>query len=235
MPAWRVNHRSLVLRQYDVGGVDSPHVASSVQHLVLSQEERADITKSDAFIAAVHMGPPLRSTPRLAYAIDSFGTVSLEPGEIRQVMEFVDERLLEFQAQRKRTERPSLRRQAEDQYIIDPASKEPDSSKPYWRFSCAGFVMEAYSWAGLQLLVDRNTHGFPTVTVDRLKEAYPSHADDLEDPDFRARMGLIGDGPWAVVLAGYIINALNRISTDIRSTPYLPNQGDCCFPSQTQA
>ena len=42
-----------------------------------------------------------------------------------------------------------------------------------------------------------------------------------------------GDGPWPVVLAGYVLNSLNRDEDEIRSAPYNATAGDEFFPPRT--
>ncbi|HVA46794.1 MAG TPA: hypothetical protein VNH11_10555 [Pirellulales bacterium] len=61
-------------------------------------------------------------------------------------------------------------------------------------------------------------------------DAYPWAKDRLDDPAFRREMG-IGEGDrWPVVLAGYVVNALNRAVELIRQAPYEPMRGDEFFP-----
>ena len=69
----------------------------------------------------------------------------------------------------------------------------------------------------------------PDVSIETLKQAYGHHAEFLDDPEERAKFGLSGDGPWPVVLPGYIFHAMNRSAAEIRSQPYLPTAGDEYF------
>ena len=47
-------------------------------------------------------------------------------------------------------------------------------------------------------------------------------------------MGIdIGDR-WPVIMAGYIVNSLNRSADEIRQTPYRPRSGDEFFPTRYQ-
>lgn len=48
----------------------------------------------------------------------------------------------------------------------------------------------------------------------------------------RETYGIPGDGPWPVVLAGYVINSLDRSEEDIRRDPHAARAGDEYFPSR---
>ncbi|NQV26715.1 MAG: hypothetical protein HQ518_20375 [Rhodopirellula sp.] len=98
------------------------------------------------------------------------------------------------------------------------------------RFSCAGFVLEAYRAAEIQL-VHPNVP-FPAASDEQLKHAY-SNLFDLEaaNPQVRKRIGFIdradlgltGDGPWSVLLPGYLFHAGSKATADIpRPAPFAP-------------
>ncbi len=72
----------------------------------------------------------------------------------------------------------------------------------------------------------------PVVGLDALKAQYPGFARLLDSPRVRDEFGIGGDGPWPVVLAGYILNGLARPETEIRTTPYLARPGDEYFPAR---
>jgi len=123
------------------------------------------------------------------------------------------------------------------QYVICPHVKEvrrEDQTVVYRRFSCVGFVLEAYREAQIDLL-RTNVALLPLVGLDALKVQYPVFAPLLNSPRVRAEFGIGGDGPWPVVLAGYVINALDRPETAIRSTPYRATAGDEFFPTRAPA
>jgi hypothetical protein len=168
-------------------------------------------------IAIVHMKPPLQSEDR--FPIHAFGRADLQVGELRQIGVFIDEQASEYEADK-------IRRG--HQYTILPHCKESDATCSVRRFSCAGFVIVAYSYAGIEL-VTTNTASLPVVSLEALIRAYPSFERNLKSTAERAKFGLIGDGPWPVILAGYIVNALNRSSEEIRREPYIPRVGDDYF------
>jgi hypothetical protein len=119
-----------------------------------------------------------------------------------------------------------------DQYIICPHLKEvhrEDQTVLYHRFSCAGFVLEAFREAEINILWT-DLAPLPLVGPDALKTQYPEFAKILDRLREREKLGIPGDGPWPVVLAGYVLNALARPEREIRNTPYLPRAGNEFFP-----
>jgi len=223
MPAQRLSSHPVAVRKYDVAGQDSETKRYFVRHVGLADEERDDV-RANTELSLVHMGPPLErrtsGTP-----IHALGTASLTAGQIRQMGVFVDEHLSEYEAEKIRTDR---------QYVIHPHVREPDADVPCRRFSCAGFVVEAYRDAGIELLVTEPAV-LPRVTVDTLVNAYSDQVRALRNPAVRFVFGLEGDGPWPVVLAGYVLNALNRTVGEIHSGPYIPASGDEFFPAHSSS
>lgn len=117
------------------------------------------------------------------------------------------------------------------QYIVDPPWHDVRDSvtgvRRYRRFSCAGFVLDSHLQIDIELL-DLDDGVLPEVDKKMLESAYPDVARkgaDLED------YGVGGDGPWRIVLAGYVLHALNRPSERIRHEPYQAQSGDELFPS----
>lgn len=225
MPAFRLDGVTVRIGIYDVASLDSPTIEHFVAHVGLSNDDGKDLgTESEARrISMVHMMPPLRNDRHL-WEISAIGTAGLTPGEVQQIRVFCQHRKNEFDANKVRRE---------EQYVIRPHERKPDSEHPYHRYSCAGFVIEAYHWAGLELLMLYDD-SLPDVSLDTLKAAYPSYAEKLDDPAERARLGLDEAGRWHVVLAGYVLNALARRSEDIRTTPYIAQPGDDFFPPRTR-
>ena len=79
------------------------------------------------------------------------------------------------------------------------------------------------------LAIDEET--LPEVPRQTLEAAYPVF---LDNPDRRERLGLQGDGPWRVVLAGYLLHALDRTGDEIRAEPYVAKSGDEFFVGPTR-
>ena len=70
----------------------------------------------------------------------------------------------------------------------------------------------------------------PLVTLETLAIAYPDLSQALQSPNTRLRFGLTGDGPWPVVLPGYVLNSLTRSAPEIRQEAVVPISGDEFFP-----
>jgi len=176
----------------------------------------------------VDMGPPLR--PAADMSADVVCTSSLNVGEIAKIKEFVERHRGEHEAVRIKGPKGLL--EAIPQiYCVHPHQTEYrdqlSGDLVRMRFSCAGFVFEAYRSARL-VLFDPAT--LPKVDLQRVKAAYPGFAKKLDDPDFRQKLGLEGDGPWPIMLCGYLANAMNRDALAIRSAHYLPQAGHEFFP-----
>lgn len=217
MPAHRLQSDPISIRKYDVAGQDSESSASFVCHVGLAAEDREDLGGHISEIRVDHMGPPLKTADNMR--VDMVGTVDLSVDDQNQIRVFVDERAGEMKAKGAR---------ARDQYVIDPHVVPPEHDVPFHRYSCAGFVIEAYKYTGVDVM-NTATANLPPVRLETLKEAYPLLAGLLDDRDKREKYGLEGEPPWHVVLAGYVINSLDRTSDEIRSTPYQPQPGDEFF------
>src|SRR6185437_15528756 len=107
----------------------------------------------------------------------------------------------------------------------------PDGTIICQRFSCGGFVIEAYRFAGIDLLTT-DAGSLPPVGVELLRLAYPDQHRTLDNPRLRTSLGLEGDGPWPIVLSGYLLHSLARAEAGIRSGPYHPQPGDEYFPAR---
>lgn len=192
-------------------------------HALLSfAEGGAEATKTTN-IQCVHMGPPF-GTHR--YECDAAGTASLSGAERRMIKKFVDDRLEEREAQKARLRLTRRDRDIRTEYCILPSAQRPTPAFPLWRFSCVGFVLQAYQTARIELL----GLPIPLRNLDELKRFYPSAAGKLDDPKVRKQLGIADAGPWPVALVGYVLHSLNREPAVIRSAPYVPAAGDELFP-----
>ena len=226
MPAQRLNQQTANIRRFDVVGQDSEGVVHFVRHLGLSSEQRDQLHSHDT-ISLTYMGPPLEhgSAPG---PVHSLGTVPLTADEIQQINVFVDELISEYRAHNARDGR---------QYVIRPHVQREcaaDGTVLCLRFNCAGFVIEAYRLAGINLVLTADDE-IPGVSLETLVSAYPDMEAHLHNPKFRSRYNLSGDGPWPVVLAGYVLNALVPEEAELRATfPYQPAAGDEFYPSRRE-
>ncbi len=224
MPAERLSDSPIAVRKYDLAGQDSASVHEFVRHVGLALLDYDSVTSQLPAVRLLHMAPPiLKDGDEDATPVQTIATVELTADEQRQIEIFADEHDSEFDANGQR--RPIF------QYVICPHTKDPDEKTPFRRFNCAGFAIEAYRQAGLVLLID-HIASLPKVTLDVLKKAYPDQADELDRAGIRQYLGLEGEGPWPVLLAGYVINAMDRDSDSIRKAPYAAKVGDEYFPSQ---
>ena len=129
----------------------------------------------------------------------------------------------------RRTRPTSLNRYVIASHVI--VVRAEDQTVLHHRFSCAGFVIEAYREAGINVL-QTGRGELPLVSLDALKAQYPFAERRLDKPEDREKLGIPGDGPWPVVLAGYVLNALDRPGAEVRSSTFRAIDGDAYFPSR---
>lgn len=127
------------------------------------------------------------------------------------------------------------------EYVICP-HKAPVKSEIgrllYWRFSCAGLVIDCYEHADIEL-IDHESE-MPEIDDDILKQSYPDIArlqavfDRRPDHSIVVAIGFQGisdlglcDRPWRPILVGYLFHALKRFCTnDPRPEAYVPGSAD---------
>jgi hypothetical protein len=225
MPAVRLGTEPVRIELFDIVGMDSDSVAGFVRHVALSAIERSTHSRTDT-LSVTDMQPPL-TIEEDAEAIDVHASLPLTNDERQQVNLFIDELRREYESQ-------AIGGRA--QYTIHPVCRPEhanDGTIRYYRYSCAGFVLAAYgslSGAGITLLTE-DENQLPPVALEVICTAYPDYAGQLRDLRWRTRYNLPGDGPWPIILPGYIFHALNRDEAIIRSDPYCPQSGDECFPT----
>jgi hypothetical protein len=111
-----------------------------------------------------------------------------------------------------------------DDYSVIPAAREiRDASTGrvvHVRYSCAGFVERCYAQgAAIDLMVDEDE--LPAVDLATLARIWPAVLHHR-----RRRFGLEGEGPWKVLLPGYLLHSLARLNARV---PYRPQPGDAAF------
>ena len=223
MPAHRLVAELIPLERFDVVGQDSGSVRDFVRHLGLSLEARDGISCGET-VAVRHMGPPIENPGKMC--ADSIGTAALTVDEANQIKIYLDEVEAEYDA-------ALLRPNRFQQYVIVPHIKPwlaKDGTILWLRFSCVGFVIESYREADIDLVNDSEGCLWP-VYLKTLDQAYPDfHLTQKDQPKLREYLGIPGKGPWRVMLAGYVLHALNRTKDDIRRGPYSPHENDAIFP-----
>lgn len=221
MPARRISDGVCVVRLFDVVGRDSATTPEFTRHVGLAAEGRAEHRPSDA-LPWEHMGPPLLRGDSSG-PVHSLGMAGLSVDQTRQIRLFIDELENEYEGVKVRS-----------QYVVAPHvcdEKADDGTTKYRKFSCAGFVIEAYREAAIDLLTTE-ANDLPSVDLDTLLRQYPDKERELRSDLVRRKAGLEGDAPWPVVLCGYVLNSLARSEPEIRSGPYRPEAGDEFFPAR---
>jgi hypothetical protein len=214
MPTIDLTEGRQTLSCYNVVGQRAEGQTRFVIHVGLLDEDSQSV-EAGGEVSAVHMRPPLKQGE--AIKVHVAGHVPLTNDEIKEVSAWIEEIKDEYQES-------GVGKRC--QYIIDPPWKDeydPDTGvRRYRRYSCAGFVLDAHRQVGIELLkIDEGT--LPDVYPQAIKSAYP---DAIRYSGRLRRYGLEGGGPWKVVLAGYILHALNRPTGQIRREPYQAKCGD---------
>jgi len=211
MPAIDLTQGPRTLSRYDVVGERAEGRTYFVIHVGLLDEDSQSVEAGDE-VSAVHMRPPLKQGE--AIKVHVAGHVPLSNDEIKKISTWIKKIADEYP------------RSAASQFIIDPPWKDeydPNTGvRRYRRYSCAGFVLDSHRQVNLNLLkIDKDA--LPHVELPTIISAYP---DAERHASLLPYWGLGGNGPWKVVLAGYVLNALNRPTDQIRQEPYQAKEGD---------
>ncbi|MCI0439870.1 MAG: hypothetical protein L0177_12170 [Chloroflexi bacterium] len=199
MPARRLQALPAALSRFDAVGEDGAK-KNFVRHVGLSSGIVPNVHDGDE-IAVDHMGPPLRTARGMTANV--IGTAELSYEEIKQIGIYIRTHLNEHQAHKLR---------GASGYVVVPHVKPyKDSSgvTVFVRFSCAGFAIEAYRYAGIDIL---DTSCLPELDRLTIAEAYPEvlKADWMER-NREYDLGLSEEGPSPVVLPGYVFHALRDL------------------------
>lgn len=218
MTSHRPTGTRIVTAIFDVVGSDGQQVGL-IRHVGMATKSGS---RARNIVDVIEMCPPLHGNGQMQ--ANAIGTARLSEDEWRRIQDFVDRHIIEHAAIQTvtREKLPTI-------YCILPHAKlheEVDERYPRTRFSCAGFVFEAYRRARI-ILVD--VTDLPPVDLQTIQNAYPDMASFLERAEVRDSLGLVGDGPWQVLLCGYLFHALNRNHSTIRNTPYTPVVADRVF------
>jgi hypothetical protein len=117
-------------------------------------------------------------------------------------------------------------------YRVMPASRDtfdPHTRRAqYQSFSCAGLVASCYrDGARVPLLVeDARLPDVARALTARIWERPFAHLEPEARDTLMKRYGLEGEGPWKVLLPGYLLHALNQPRSAL---PYAPKPGDWQF------
>lgn len=220
LPSYRVAAENLSLAIFDVVGQDGGEHAF-IGHTGLV---RTTGSQNAARIPVLDMGPPLHGQDVPCHIrANVVGSVTLTDDEVQKIKTFIDRHtnehllFLKISISQLITAVPKI-------YCILPHAKpfyEDDGRYTRTRFSCAGFVFEAYKKARIKLL---DLNALPLVDMAVISLCYPGQIRLMEDGRISPEdLGLEGDGPWPVLLCGYLFHALNRDGDAIRREPYIPS------------
>lgn len=222
MPAFDLAEQSATLSRFDIVGQRSEKVPAFVSHVALFNQENVDINHRET-VDVVHMKPPLEAGDRLRVHVA--GRIPLTNDQISGIKAWFAKIKDEYETQNAGPRR---------QYVIDPPWEDVRNEKTgvrrYRRYSCAGFVLDAHRQVDVVLLVI-DKQDLPEVTKRTISAAY---SDILENRPRLERFGLRGEGPWRLVLAGYVLHALDRSSDEILAEPYVAKNGDELFVGPTR-
>lgn len=184
-----------------------------VRHVAILADE-TDL-RYDQPASVWHMGPPLvageesKKTPRAQpqCVVHLAGCIPLDLDEIEGIRDWLAD-----------VEKESAPKNPFKRYVVTPHCAwyfAPETGRPlYRRFSCTGFVLECYRSIGVDLVDTQEAH-LPEIDFSMLVQAYP----EVERERALARLGLTrddlgipGNGPWRIILAGYVFHALARVT-----------------------
>jgi len=214
MPTIDFTQGSKTLSRYDVVGERAEGRGHFVIHVGLLNVDSRSVEAGDE-VNAAHMAPPLKQGGTIKTHVA--GYVPLTEDEIKKIETWIKKTAGEYQEYDVSTK---------VQYVIDPPWKDehdPNTGvRRYRRYSCVGFVLDAHHQVDIELLkIDKDA--LPDVFPQIINSAYP----DVErHARLRSYWGLEGNGPWKVVLGGYVLHALNRPTDQIRREPYQAKEGD---------
>jgi hypothetical protein len=171
------------------------------------------------------MGPPLG---RVIATSDAVGKIELSEDQKLRIKKFITQCKDASVKRKTELKKRGQKSDPRDLYVILPSAKSPNGDKPYWRFSCVGFVLKAYEELKIVLLKSPP----PERTLAELKKFYPLFEDHLDDEDTRVEMGIGTGDRWPVELVGYLLHSFARSDTDVMAGPYAPRLGDEYFPRQ---
>ncbi len=214
MPAIDIEQGPQKLSRFDVVGAQVDRQTRFIRHVAFLGQDIQSLEAGDE-VTAVHMCPPLEDGGRIKVHVA--GRVPLTNDEVKEIESWWEEIADEYKRLGIRTA---------SQYVIRPPWKDeydPNTGiRRYRRYSCAGFVLDGHLQVNIELL---NTSEAKLPPVDRqtIISAYPR---SCRHTNLLSSYGLEGNGPWNVVLAGYVLHALNRPTEQIRKEPYQAKQGD---------
>jgi len=218
----RPDTRQRVPRFAVVGQYGEAPASRFVQHVALLRSDQ-ELGYATPDVRVWHMGPPLvagtiseaATVHEATCTVHMIGVVDLDAQDV----EGIETWLAEVDTE----DRPSGKLAPLRQYTIHPAVlwvTAENGTRLYRRFSCVGFVLDGYRAIGINLIDDSRAENLPAVNLETVADAY---GEGVRNERLRNAFGIPGDGPWPILLAGYLIHALNRSDAEIRTSAYLPS------------
>ena len=206
---------------FSIIGSYAADVKSFVDHAALLSKEQCIKACSNAPV--YHVMPPIvageisATHPKAESTTDAHlaANISLTPSELNAMKNWF--------ANIDKQDRPM---RFDKHYVLVPHTKweigKEKGRRAHQRFSCVGFVIECYRAAEIDLL---DTNGeLPEVDKITLLSAYPDFANIKNNERLSEDLGVPGEGPWRVVLPGYVFHSTCRASeANPRPSPYLPS------------
>jgi hypothetical protein len=197
-----------------------------VKHVsILAEEDRALFGVERRVL---HMGPPLVVG---ALSRQNAGHEPVCPCHVAAWIGLtVDERdgIIDWLAEIDKESRPTGLFGEWKTYTVSPPEcwrEDERGVRLYRRFSCGGFVLATYrDGAGITLIEVPPPVPWPDSSLDQIVQAYGPEVRERET--LRRNLGMSGNGPWPVLLAGYVIHALDRPDHEIRTTPFAVTDPD---------
>ena len=176
VPSYRVAESTLSLSIFEVVGQDGGELGF-IGHVGLAESTGS---QNVAKIPVLDMGPPLHGKGSSGHIkADVVGSAVLTDDEVQKIRTFVDRHANEHLLFRK-FRRSQLIQAAPQMYCVHPHMSphyEDDGRYARMRFSCAGFVFEAYKKARIRLL---NSSVLPMVDIAVIRLAYADHVRLME-------------------------------------------------------
>lgn len=185
-------------------------------------------------VAVFHMGPPLVSS-------SADLTINPEARELSPDLAY-DLRLTEEEETLVARWASKIANEAgpanELRYVIRPHVEKKLNERGvvmFHRFSCAGYAIEAFRAASIDLC---DTENLPPISVELLRPAYPQIDTILKRPKLRKRFGVEDDPPWPVLMPAYLFHGAdhrNQKRSGVYQVPHEPTEGYTTYPSVVQS
>lgn len=202
-----------------IGTYDGPN-STFVRHVALLREDSNVLHGLNVHV--FHMGPPLVVGVRSQEQAGDAPTCGPHVGGWLSLTADEREGITDWLAEVDKEHRPIEPMGPWRTYIVDPPERWHEDEKQvrlYRRFSCGGFVLACYrDGAGITLIEVPPPVAWPEVSLDQIVRVYGPEVRERER--LRRSLGLPGDGPWSVLLAGYVIHAFDRPDNEIRTSAF---------------